>query len=153
MNHHKKLTTTVLSSALAALITAAAQAAESNYCIAVDGGFGKGGTTFIGKGFSLPAEGNCVPWSGFTKTAGSVILTSTGTGCLSSDGKVLTVSISSSDPAYLGPGQIGSDYISLCPKGNSGCPVGTGSDQGEFAGTAAPETCSTTLLKLPSTHD
>jgi len=73
-------------------------AAEAHYCIAVNGGFGHGGTTYVGLGFTVPAEGNCTPWSGFTKTASTVILTTTGTGCLSSDGKALTVSVSSADP-------------------------------------------------------
>jgi hypothetical protein len=74
--------------------------ASEHYCIAVDGGFGHGGTTFIGSGFAVPGEGNCTPWSGFTKTASTVILTTTGTGCLSSDGKALTVSVSSADPLF-----------------------------------------------------
>jgi hypothetical protein len=148
MSSNKPLTTKLLSFALAALITGAAHATESNYCIAVGGGFGGGGTSFIGKGFAVPAEGNCVPWSGFTKTASTVVLISTGTGCLSSNGEVLTVSVSSADPAY---GQ-GTDYIQFCPAGVKSCPI-SGSDQGYFAGTAKPETCTTTLLNLPATHD
>lgn len=72
-----------------------------------------GGTTFIGLGFAVPAEGNCTPWSGFTKTASSVILTTTGTGCLSSDGKALTVSVSNADPSFFGAGQLRADYIRL----------------------------------------
>ena len=87
----------------------------ANYCVAVNGGFGNGGTSFMGINFALPDAGKCKPWSGFTKTASTVILTTTGTGCLSSDGKALTVSVSSADPAFLGAGQLGSDYIQLCP--------------------------------------
>jgi hypothetical protein len=125
----------------------------ANYCIASGGGFGSGGASFIGPGFALPLAGKCKPWSGFTKAASTVVLTSTGTGCLSSDGKVLTFSIYSSDPAYLSSSTIGEDYIQFCPPGTKSCPVGAGSDQGTFAGTAAPQTCTTALLKLPSTHN
>jgi hypothetical protein len=73
--------------------------------------------------------------------------------CLSSNGKVLTVSAISTDPDYLGAGQLGSDYITLCPAGVKGCPLASGQDVGAFAGSAAPETCTATLLNLPTTHD
>jgi hypothetical protein len=154
MNSDQRLTTKLLACALSAVITGAAHASEANYCISVNGGFGKGGTSFIGKGFAVPAKGNCTPWSGFTKTASTVVLTSTGTGCLSSDGKVLTVSVSSADPDWFGALTPGSDYITFCPAGTKSCPVGD-QDQGAlgFGGSAAEETCTTALLNLPSTHD
>jgi hypothetical protein len=123
--------------------------AEAHYCIASDGGFGHGGTTFIGEGFALPAEGNCTPWSGFTKTASTVILTSSGTGCLSSDGKALTVSVFSADPAFFAQPQ--ADYIELL-RGDSKEPF-RGEDTGAFSGSAEPVTCTSSLLHLPSTHD
>jgi hypothetical protein len=125
----------------------------ANYCIAVGGGFGGGGTSFIGINFNLPDDGKCQPWSGFTKTASTVILTTSGTGCLSSDGKVLTVSVFSADPPYVGAGKSVSDYIQLCPAGVSSCPLGEGSDQGYFSGSAEPQSCTSKLLKLPATHD
>ena len=125
----------------------------ANYCIAVGGGFGSGGTSFIAPGFALPAAGKCKPWSGFTKTASSVVLFSAGTGCLSSDSKVYTFSISSVDPANLGANVAGWDYITFCPASTKSCPVGSGSDQGEFGGSAKPETCTSSLLTLPSKHD
>ncbi len=53
------------------------------------------------------------------------------------------------DPAYLGAGQLGSDYINLCPEGVTRCPI-SGSDRGAFGGAAKPETCTSTLLNLPS---
>jgi hypothetical protein len=127
--------------------------ATTNYCIAVGGGFGSGGTSFIGKGFAVPAQGECLPWSGFTKTATTVILITSGVGCLSSNGKVLTVSVSSADPPSVGSGQLDSDYITLCPKGTKACPLGGGEDQGAFGGTAEPETCTAALMNLPPTHD
>jgi hypothetical protein len=125
----------------------------ANYCIAVGGGFGGGGTSFIGRDFTVPAAGNCVPWSGFTKTATTVILFTSGVGCTSSNGKVLTVSVFSADPSYAGAGGFDADYITLCPAGVTGCPLGEGTDQGAFSGTAAPETCTTKLLTLPALHD
>jgi len=153
MIRSKQLINTLLSCAAAVAIASAAHAAEANYCVAVSGGFGSGGTSFIGKGFSVPSAGNCTPWSGFTKTASSVILITTGTGCTSTNGKVVTLSLFSTDPSWFGAGQSGSDYIQFCPKGVSGCPLGSGQDVGAFSGTAAPETCTTSLENLPATHD
>lgn len=123
------------------------------YCIAVGGGFGKGGTSFVGRNFVMPAVAACTGWTGYTKTASTVILTTAGTVCLSSDGTVLTVSVSSADPSFLGPGVIVSDYIRLCPKGPTHCPIGSGNDIGEFGGSAETETCTSALTTLPATHD
>jgi hypothetical protein len=125
----------------------------SHYCIEVGGGFGNGGTTFIGTGFSVPAEGSCAPWVGFTKTASTVVLTTNGAGCLSSDGKVLTVSVSSQDPEFFGGGVLQSDYIRFCLPGVKSCPFSPGQDLGYFSGDAAPVTCTSSLEHLPSSHD
>jgi hypothetical protein len=125
--------------------------AAEPYCIAVNGGFGGGGTTFVARSFSPPAESKCTPWSGYTKTASTVILTTSGTSCLSSDSKALTVSVSSADPWFLGAGQIAADYIQLS-RGNTTEPF-SGSDFGYFTGSAEPVTCSSDLLSLPSSHD
>jgi hypothetical protein len=83
----------------------------ANFCVSVNGGFGSGGTSYIAPAFALPAKNNCVAWSGFTKTATSVIAISTGTGCLASDGKVLTLSIFNTDPEFFrrGQGRLGSN--------------------------------------------
>jgi len=133
-------------------LIASADSFAANLCIATAGGFGTGGTTFIAPSFSVPAEGNCVPWSGFTKTASTVILITNGTGCLSTNGKKLTVSVSSADPDYLGAGNLGSDFIELTRSGTTGS-FTSGTDQGEFGGSAAPVTCTTSLLDLKETHD
>jgi hypothetical protein len=138
----------VLSLSLAA---AHSFAAEAPYCIAVNGGFGNGGTTFVARGFSLPAQSKCTPWSGYTKTASTVILTTSGTSCLSSDSKALTVSVSSADPWFLGAGQFAADYIQLS-RGNATEPL-SGQDFGYFAGSAEPVTCTSELLSLPWSHD
>jgi hypothetical protein len=119
----------------------------------VNGGFGNGGTSFVGKGFSVPAAGLCKAWTGYLKTASSVIANSTGSGCVSNDGKVLTLTILSTDPPFLGAGVIAVDHIRLCPGGASGCPLGGGKDSGTFGGPAAKQTCTTSLLNLPALHD
>jgi hypothetical protein len=122
------------------------------FCIATAGGFGSGGTTFVGPGFTVPAENNCAPWSGFTKTASTVILTTNGAACLSSTGKTLTVSVSSADPDFLGAGTQASDYIQLTRTSSTGSFTG-GTDQGEFAGSADQVTCTSSVLSLPDSHD
>ena len=125
--------------------------AADPYCIAVNGGFGNGGTTFVARSFSLPAESKCTPWSGYTKTADTVILTTGGTSCLSSDSTALTVSVSSADTSYVA--QPVSDYIQLS-RADSTEPF-TGEDTGEFALPGSSETvsCTSDLLNLPSSHD
>ena len=122
------------------------------FCIATAGGFGSGGTTFVGPDFSVPAENKCASWSGFTKTASTVILATSGSACLSSTGKTLTVSVSSADPDYLGAGAQASDYIQLTRASSTGTFTG-GSDQGEFAGSADQVTCTSSVLSLPDIHD
>jgi hypothetical protein len=84
--------------------------------------------TFVARNFSLPAASKCTPWSGYTKTASTVILTTSGTSCLSSDSTALTVSVSSADPSYLGAAQLAADYIQLS-RGDKAQPF-TGQDFG-----------------------
>lgn len=124
----------------------------AGFCVASGGGFGSGGTSYIAPSFTLPTAGHCAPWSGFTKTSSTVILFSTGAACMAAGGKVLTLSIFNTDPAYLGAGASASDQIVLCPTGTTACPI-TGQDQGEFGGSAHQQTCTTALLNLPVTHD
>lgn len=127
-----------------------AQSFAANFCIAVAGGFGHGGTTFVGPNFALPAGGHCLPWAGFTKTASTEVLTATGTGCLSSDSKVLTVSVMDAGPLFFGPGQVRADYIRMSrPTTTSKF---SGQDTGTFGGSAVPVTCTTALLHLPDTE-
>jgi hypothetical protein len=121
------------------------------FCIATAGGFGNGGTTFVAPGFTVPAQNQCTPWSGFTKTASTVILTTSGAACLSTTGKTLTVSVSSADPAFLGTSPA-SDYIQLTRASSTGSFTG-GTDQGQFAGSADQVTCTSSLLSLPDIHD
>lgn len=141
----------LLASVLLTLVPATG-IAESHYCIAVNGGFGHGGTTFVGTGFSLPSYGNCIPWVGFAKTASTVVLTTTGTGCVSTDGKVLTVSVVDSDPSYFGPGVVQADSIRLT-RSSTSTDFGTGMDSGYFGASAKPTSCTSSLLSLPHNHD
>jgi hypothetical protein len=122
-----------------------------SFCIATSGGFGGGGTTFVAPAFAVPAENKCTAWSGFTKTASTVILLTNGAACLSTTGKTLTVSVSSVDPDFLGTTPA-SDYIQLTRTSSSGVFTG-GSDQGEFSGSADQITCTSSLLSLPDVHD
>jgi hypothetical protein len=123
------------------------------YCIAVNGGFGtSGGTTFVARNFTFPDASKCTPWSGYTKTGATVILTTGGTSCLSSDSKALTVSLSSADPDYFGGGgALGVDYIQLSRE--AATEPFTGQDSGYFTGSAEPVSCTSDLLTLPSHHD
>ena len=118
----------------------------------MSGGFGNGGTSFVGKGFAVPAAGACKPWAGYLKTGASVIATSTGAGCLSSDGKVLQITLFSTDPSFFGSGQFAVDQIRLCPSGVGSCPIGGGQDVGYFSGTAKQQNCTSQLLNLPAIH-
>ena len=146
-----RLTTHLLALALG---LAPLSANAAGFCVAVNGGFGNGGTSFVGPTFVLPAKNKCAPWAGFTKTGSTVVAFSSGTGCLSTSGKVFTLSVTTSDPSFFGPGSVGFDHITLCPTGITGsCPIGGGQDAGYFSGSAVEQTCSTSLLRLPDTHD
>jgi hypothetical protein len=123
------------------------------YCVAVNGGFdGNGGTSFVARNFDFPEASKCTPWAGYTKTSATVIFTTNGTACASDDGTVLTLSVTSQDPAYLGVGTSVSDYLQVCTDVNN-CPIGGGSDVGYLTGSAAPQDCSDYLLDLPTFHD
>jgi hypothetical protein len=123
-----------------------------SFCIATAGGFGNGGTTFVAPALAVPAQNKCTSWSGFTKTASTVILNTSGAACLSTTGKTLTVSVSSLDPEFLGTTNPGLDYIQLTRASSTGSFSG-GTDQGQFAGSADQVTCTSSLLTLPDSHD
>ena len=130
-----------------------------DFCVAISGGFGSGGTTFVGKEFISPTKGTCKPWAGIVKTASTVVGTSTGSACLSDDGKLLTITLHTTDPPFFGSGTSGTssvtDHIELCPLASTaGCPAASGQfDQGFFSGPAAQVTCTTAVTSIPSSHD
>jgi hypothetical protein len=126
----------------------------ADYCVATNGGFGNGGSSFVGKDFVLPAAGKCVKWSGYVKTASTVVAISAGTGCRSTNGKVFELTVFSTAPSYLGSGVVGSDHIKFCPAGSATCPFGGGTGVGTFSnGVAKAQTCTTALSTIPATHD
>ena len=124
----------------------------SPFCVATNNGFGSGGTTFVAPNLAVPSGGKCSSWSGFTKTASTVVLFSSGTACLSTDAKKLTVSVTSADPSFFGAGTNVGDFIQLTRASTSGT-FTTGTDQGQFSGSAAQVTCSSTLLQLNENND
>jgi hypothetical protein len=128
---------------------------RQDFCVAINGGFGSGGDTFVGKEFT-PTAGECKPWAGVVKAGSTVELTSTGAGCLSDDGVRLTLTLHSQGTDFLGPGVESIDYIELCPKGSTGCPVAQqdiSTSGGILGGTAAIVTCTAKLSSMPSVHD
>ena len=126
-------------------------ASEAPYCIGVNGGFGNGGTTFVARNFTLPTASKCSSWTGYTKTASTVVAMTGGTACLSSDNSALTVSVTSADPQYFPINQLTADYIQLSQA--SATEPFTGQDYGAFAGDAEAVTCTSDLLTLPASHD
>jgi hypothetical protein len=124
------------------------------YCIAVNGGFGNSGfsgSTFVARNFTMPDASKCNPWTGYTKTSATVIFTTSGTACLSSDSNALTVSVSSADPDYLGVGGVAWDYIKMSRP--SATDPFSGQDAGYLMGAADSVSCTDALLTLPAIHD
>jgi hypothetical protein len=151
----------ILAAVAAVGVVGSVEAATTSYCIAVNGGFGNGGTTFVARQFQVPAANQCSPWAGYTKTASTVILSTSGSACLSEDGHVLTVGLSSVNPNWTG-GSFAPDYIQICPTGVQ-CTsadlsvldqplAGNGIDLGFFAGSAEEIACTKSLLTLPNSH-
>jgi hypothetical protein len=127
---------------------------EAPYCIAVNGGFGNtgySGSTFVARNFAFPEASKCTPWTGYTKTSATVIFTTSGTACLSTDSKALTVSVTSADPDFLGSGAVAFDYIKMSR--TSVTDPFSGSDSGYLMGPAETTSCTSDLLTLPATHD
>jgi hypothetical protein len=139
-----------------------------NYCVAVNGGWNSGdpnGVTFVGKAIEFPPKNSCRPWGGIVRTAVSVVGTSHGTICRSSDGKLVTISLTSTLPEWLGIGRdhVAIDHIELCPLGTSGdlCPPQQGqSDRGDLGpptggSTGSPAkriNCNPSITTIPSDH-
>ena len=93
--------------------------------------------------------------AGIMKTATTVVGTSTGAACLSNDGKLLTITLQTTAPKFLGIGTTATDHIELCPAAATlGCPTHAGqADRGTFGGPAAQIACTAALVTIPSEHD
>jgi hypothetical protein len=152
-NHIAQSSLAVLLALVTPFRSFAAATPEAPYCIAVSGGFGSssGGSTFVARNFAFPDASKCTPWTGYTKTSATVIFTTGGTACLSSDSKALTVSVSSADPDFLGVGATANDYIKMS-RDSVDHPF-SGQDVGYLMGSAEPTSCTSDLLSLPSYHD
>ena len=126
----------------------------ANFCLAVNGGFGHGGYTYVAPSFTVPAINQCAAWSGFTKTGATTILISNGSACLSNSGRALNLSIFSTDPFFFGTGatNFAWDSILLCL--TSGCPFSSQDTSSSVlgGGNAQQVACTPSLLKLPENH-
>ena len=161
MSRNMKFNRVILAAVAAVGLIGSVEAGTAPYCIAVAGGFGGGGTTFVAREFQVPAPNMCSPWAGYTKTSASVVLSTSGSACLSEDGHVLTVGLSSVNPNWTG-GAYAADYIQICPTGVhctsadrsvENQPLeGNGIDLGFFGGSAAEIGCTKNLLTLPNSH-
>jgi hypothetical protein len=72
------------------LLLAPGLASAKNFCIS---GFPNPSYIMLGQGFTVPKKGKCKVWIGFVEEP---LIASTGTGCTSTDGTELMLSITSS---------------------------------------------------------
>ncbi|MGC1341360.1 MAG: hypothetical protein WA854_03495 [Candidatus Binataceae bacterium] len=79
----------VMAGIAAVLFLAPGLASAKNFCI---GGFTNTSYILLGQGFTIPKKGTCKAWIGFVEEPETV---SSGTGCTSTDGTELTLSITS----------------------------------------------------------
>jgi len=84
-------------------------AGATNYCIS---GFPNSTYILVGLGFTVPAKGTCKTWTGLT-TQNDFNSPSAGTGCTSSDGSELSLTITTSVPQNSGHIEIDSITLSL----------------------------------------
>jgi hypothetical protein len=138
-----------------ALGLTAVGADAANFCIAVSGGFGNGGYTYIAPGFAQPARNQCAPWAGFTKAGSTQVYISNGTACVSGNGAAMDLSIFSTDPPAVGtnPGSVTYNSIELCLTSCAFTSQDTGSNSSGLAGGIAEKVPCTGLLNLPENHD
>jgi hypothetical protein len=84
-------------------------AGAKDYCIS---GFANSTYVLVGVGFTVPAKGTCKTWIGFTAQNNNNS-PSAGTGCTSSDGSELSLTITTSVPQNSGHIEIDSITLSL----------------------------------------
>ena len=91
--------------ALALGLTTPISADAAGFCVAVNGGFGHGGYTYIAPDFTLPAKNHCEAWAGFAKTGvHRHPHTRTVRVAFPTAVAVLDLSIFSTDPDFFGVG-------------------------------------------------
>lgn len=132
------------------------ESAAQSLCVEVNGGQAQGGGSYVGQGYAMPARGSCKPWSGFMKTGTDVVGYSSGSGCTSSDGQVLTLTLATVNPRFFGTGAVVSDFIRICSNGAGGCPLGVvQGDTSSYFGLASAQrvSCTPAMLELPAGHN
>jgi len=129
--------------AFAAIIIAGSGVAQADYCLNIESGV----FIIIGKGFKIPAKGQCKSWVGFS-AQNSHDQPSSGTGCTASDGSTLNFTLVTSFPESGGnfeqdsitltlPSQTGTDSFTYVePSGTSGTSVSVAGSKCQ--GTAIP---------------
>jgi hypothetical protein len=132
----------------AILVFAPGVAGAKNYCI---GGFANSTYILVGIGFTLPAKGTCKTWTGLT-TQNDFNSPSAGTGCTSSDGTELSLTITTSVPQNAGHIEIDSITLSL-PKqiGDTNSTNIKGGVVTSFFGSGITGGPCTATLKIPAT--
>src|SRR5271167_2678674 len=131
----------------AILILAPGVAGAKNYCI---GGFPNITYILVGQGFTVPAKGACKTWTGFTPQL-NLNSPSQGTGCTSSDGSHLSLTLTTSFPESAGFIEIDSITLSLpAQTGGTNSITISGGTITPFSGsTIAGEPCG--KLTIPAT--
>lgn len=130
------------------------ETSAQSLCLNVAGGQAAGGGTFVLQGASIPPSGVCKPLAGFLRTGSNVIGYSSGAGCTSSDGRVFSATLATTNPGFFGRGTIVSDHIRICPAGATNCPVAQ-ADASSYFGQVVAErvSCTSAMLSLPAAHN
>ncbi len=147
----------IFATALAGLM-APVFATQAPYCVALDGGFLNGGASVVARNFEFPEQSKCSTFQGYTKSNATVVFQTNGNLCLSDDGQVVTVLITSADPSFSGFTNgsdlpVKHDYLRFCANGSGTCIFGGGVDFGTLGTTAEHQDCTDILLDLPAYHD
>lgn len=127
---------------------------SQSLCVNVAGGQSGGGGTYVARGLSTPAAGTCKPWAGFMKTGTNVVGFTAGSACTSSDNRVLTATLSTTNPSFFGTNTQVTDHLQICI--NGACPAGvTQFAASSYFGssTVALVACTSSILTLPSAHN
>ena len=135
------------------LLLAPGLASAKNFCIT---GFPNSSYIMLGQGFTVPKKGKCKVWIGFVEEP---LIASTGTGCTSTDGTELTLSIISSTSTGFSevdgialslPSLTGSDDVQVTESSSTLSDLLTGIT-GAVCGNTAVPSVATSLPAAPST--
>jgi len=113
--------------AFAAIIIAGSGVAQADYCLNIESGV----FIIIGRGFKIPAKGQCKSWVGFS-AQNSHNEPSSGTGCTASDGSTLNFTVITTFPESGGGFE--QDSITLALPSQTGTDTATFVDGSGTAG-------------------